>query len=185
MVNNRSFNFVFGDHLRLLFKQSGDIRLRVWGSLEFGEVEYVTLDGTIHSGGECVFAYEAFKLLDRRKSDELGRLSLWGFPSSLIRKIIDEGGYIHAFVNVYLVPNDENLMRVDKLELIASKGKEVEIKIGGLGEYRQAEIVVRSEDGEDEWFIGPDGELEYLGPMEREVERMPAWLKKAWLEYRW
>jgi hypothetical protein len=62
------------------------------------------------------------------------------------------------------------------------RGKEVEIVITGLGEYRRGRIKVKSQDGQDEWLIDPDGKLDYLGPEDKGVERMPIWLRKAWME---
>jgi hypothetical protein len=181
----RSFNFMMGDPLKQLFRESEDIRLRAWGASEFGEVDYITLDGNLQSGGECVFAYGVCGLLDRRKSDELGRLSLRGFPSSLIRKIIDEGKYVHLLVDAHMVPGEKGVRRVGGLDLVVLCWGELEILITGLGEYRQGRIRVKSQDGKDEWFIDPDGKLSYLGPEDKGAERMPIWLRKAWLECRW
>jgi hypothetical protein len=175
---------MLSDPLKQLFRESEDIRLRAWGASEFGEVDYITLDGKLRSGGECIFAYGAPRVLDRRKPDELGRLSLWGFPTSLIRKIIDEDQYIHLLVDAHMVPNEGGAMRVGDLDLVVLSGKEVEILIAGFGEYRRAKIRVRSQGGEDEWSIEPDGKLVYFGPEDKKVERMPLWLRKAWLEYR-
>jgi hypothetical protein len=181
----RSFDLMLSKPLRQLFEESEDIRLRAWGVAEFGEVDYITFDGSLHSGGECVFAYGASGILDRHKSDELGRLSLRGFPSSLIRKIAGEDRYVHMFVNAYMVPGERGEMRVGDLSLVVQSGKEVEIIITGLGEYRRGQIKVKSKDGEDKWLIEPDGELVYFGPKDKGAGRMPLWLRKAWLEYRW
>jgi hypothetical protein len=179
----RSFNLMLSNPLRQLFRESDDVRLRAWGVSEFGEVDYITFDGNLQSGGECVFAYGAPRLLDRRKLDELGRLSLWGFPSSLVRKIIDENKYVHLFINVHMVPGERSVMRVGELDFVILGWDEVEIIITGLGEYRQARIKVKSQDGRDEWFIEPDGKLVYFGPEDEGARRMPLWLRKAWLEY--
>ena len=178
----RSFDIMLSSPLKQLFQESEDIRLRAWGVSEFGEVDYITFDGRLRSGGECVFAYGACRVLDRRKSDELGRLSLRGFPSSLVRKIIDEDKYVHLLVDVHMVPGEKEAMRVGGLDLVVLSGKEVVILITGLGEYRQGRIKVRSHDGQDEWFIDPDDKLGYLGPENKGTERMPLWLRKAWLE---
>ena len=180
----RSFDLMLSSPLKQLFQESGDIRLRAWGASEFGEVDYITFDGNLRSGGECVFAYGACGVLDRRKSDELGRLSLRGFPCSLVRKIIDEDKYVHLFVDAHMVPGEKGVMRVGGLDLVVLSGKEVEIVITGLGEYRRGRIRVKPQDGEDEWFIDPDGKLGYLGPENKGAERMPLWLRKAWLECR-
>jgi hypothetical protein len=176
---------MLGDALRQLFRESEDVRLRAWGVAEFGEVDYITFDGNLRSGGECIFAYGASRVLDRHKSDELGRLSLRGLPSSLIRKIIGEYKYFHVFVYAYMVPGEKGAMRVGDLSLVVLGESEVEIIITGLGEYRRGQIKVKSKDGEDKWLIEPDGKLVYFGPEDKGVERMPLWLRKAWLEYRW
>jgi len=181
----RSFDLMLSNPLRQLFEESEDIRLRAWGASEFGEVEYITFDGNLRSGGECVIAYGGCRVLDRRKSDELGRLSLRGFPSSLVRKIIDEDKYVHLLVEAHIAPNEKGVMCVGGLDLVILSGKEVEIVITGLGEYRRGRIKVKSQDGQDEWFIDPDDKLDYLGPEDKGAERMPLWLRKAWLEYYW
>jgi hypothetical protein len=181
----RSFDLMLSNPLKQLFQESEDIRLRAWGVLEFGEVEYITFDGNLRSGGECVIAYGGCRVLDRCKSDELGRLSLRGFPSSLVRKIIDEDKYVHLLVDAHMVPGEKGAMRVGELDLVVLSGKEVEILITGLGEYRQGRIKIKSQDGKDEWFIDPDGKLSYLGPEDKGAERMPIWLRRAWLECRW
>jgi len=181
----RSFDLMLSKPLRQLFEESDDIRLRAWGIAEFGDIDYITFDGNLRSGGECVFAYGASGVLDRRKSDELGRLSLRGFPSSLICEIVGEDRYVHMFVNAYMVLGDKGAMRVGDLSLVVQSGKEAEIIITGLGEYRRGQIKVESKDGEDKWFIEPDGKLVYFGPEDKGVERMPLWLRKAWLEYHW
>ena len=180
----RRFDFMLGDVLRQLFRESEDIRLRAWGVSEFGEVDYITFDGNLRSGGECVIAYGGCGVLDRRKLDELGRLSLRGFPSSLVRKIIDEEKYVHLFVETHMVPDEKGTMRVGGLDFVILGWGEVEIVTKGFGEYRQARIRVKSPDGWDEWVIDPDGSLNYLGPEDKGMERMPTWLRKAWLEYR-
>jgi hypothetical protein len=180
----RSFDLMLSNPLKQLFQESEDIRLRAWGASEFGEVDYITFDGNLRSGGQCVIAHGACRVLDHRRSDELGRLSLWGFPSSLVRKIIDEDEYIHLLVDVYTVPGDKSVMRVGDLQLVVLGGKEVEIVITGLGEYRRARIKVKSQDGKDEWLIEPDGKLVYFGPEDEGAKRMPIWLRKAWLDWR-
>jgi hypothetical protein len=180
----RSFDLMLSNPLRQLFQESEDIRLRAWGVSEFGEVDYITFDGNLQSGGECVIAYGGCRVLDRRRPDELGRLSLRGFPSSLVRKIIDEDKYVHLLVDAHMVPDEKGVMRVGSLDLVILSGKEVEIVITGFGEYRQGRIKVKSQDGQDEWVIDPDGKLIYLGPEQRGAERMPLWLRKAWLEWR-
>jgi len=179
----RSFDLMLSNPLKQLFQESEDIRLRAWGVAEFGEVDYITFDGNLRSGGECVIAYGASRVLDRRNPDELGRLSLWGFPSSLVRKVIDEDKYVHLVVNVHKIPDEKGAMRVGGLDLVVLGWNEVEIVITGLGEYRQGRVKVKSQDGRDEWFIEPDGKLVYFGPEDKGAERMPLWLRKAWLEY--
>ena len=42
----RKFEFMLGDALRQLFRESEDIRLRAWGVSEFGEVDYITFEWT-------------------------------------------------------------------------------------------------------------------------------------------
>ncbi len=186
----RGFDLMLSNPLRQLFEESDDIRLRAWGIAEFGEIDYITFDGNLRSGGECILAYGASGVLDRRRSDELGRLSLRGFPSSLIRKIIGEDRYVHMFINAYMIPSEtsetgeKGAMRVGDLSLVVQSGKEVEIIITGLGEYRRGQIRVESKDDEDKWFIEPDGKLVYFGPEDKWAERMPLWLRKAWLEWR-
>ncbi len=180
----RGFDLMLSNPLRQLFEESDDIRLRAWGVAEFGEVDYITFDGNLRSGGECILAYGASGVLDRRRSDELGRLSLRGLPSSLIRRIIGEDRYVHMFVNAYMVPGEKGAMRVRDVSLVVLSGKEVEIIITGLGEYRTGQIKVESKDGEDKWLIEPDGKLVYFGPGDKGAERMPLWLRKAWLEWR-
>ncbi len=181
----RTFDLAASKTLRQLFEESNDIRLRAWGIAEFGEIDYITFDGNLRSGGECIFAYGASGVLDRRRSDELGRLSLRGFPSSLIRKIVGEDRYVHMFVNAYMVPGEKGAMRVGDLSLVVQSGKELKIVITGLGEYRRGQIEVESKDGEDKWLIEPDGNLLYFGPEDKGAERMPPWLRRAWLEWRW
>jgi len=184
-VIGHSVDFALSGPLRQFFQESKDIKLRAWGASESGGVDYITIDGKPQSGGECVFAYGACGVLDRCRSDELGRLSLRGFPSSLLRKIADEDKYIHLHVSVHMVPKESNVLRVGGLDFVILGWNEVEIAISGLGEYRLGRIKVKSPDGLDEWFIDPDGKLSYLGPENRGAERMPAWLRKAWLDCRW
>jgi hypothetical protein len=178
----KSFDFVLSNPLKQLFQESDDIRLRVWGSSEFGSVDYITFDGALQSGGECVIAYGRHGVLDRRNSDEVGRLSLRGFPSSIIRKLIEEHKYFTLHVGVYMNLDKEGAFRVESVELTILTWGEAQVIIRGLGEYRKADVKLKSKD---EWFIAPDGQMSYYGlHKDEEMVRMPIWLKKAWLEWR-
>jgi hypothetical protein len=179
---SRGFDFILSNPLKQLFQESDDVRLRAWGVSELGAVDYITFDGSLKSGGECVIAYGGYGVLDRRKSDEVGRLSLRGFPSSMIRKLIEEDKYFHLQVDVYMGSNEKGVLRVEGVWLTILSWGEVQVIITGLGEYRKAEVRLKSDDM---WFIAPDGQMSYYGlHKDEEAVRMPIWLKKAWLEWR-
>jgi hypothetical protein len=178
----RGFDLVLSDTHRQLFRESDDIRLRVWGVSELGSVDYITFDGTLQSGGECVIAHGRHGVLDRRGSDEVGRLSLRGFPSSIIRKLTEAEKYftLHVYVNMH--SDKEEVLRVGEVNLTIVVWGEARITIGGLGEYRKAEVKLGVDD---EWFIDPGGQMSYCGlHKDEEMARMPIWLKKAWWEWR-
>jgi hypothetical protein len=179
---SRSFDFMLSNPLKQLFQESDDVRLRVWGVSELGAVDYITFDGSLQGGGECVIAHGRHGVLDRRGSDEVGRLSLRGFPSSMIRKLIEEDKYFTLHVYVNMNHDKEGAFRVESVELTVLTWGEAQVIIRGLGEYRKADVKLKSNDS---WFIAPDGQMSYYGlHKDEEAARMPIWLKKAWLEWR-
>jgi hypothetical protein len=178
----RSFDLVLSNPLKQLFQESDDVRLRAWGVSELGSVDYITFDGVLQSGGECVIAYGGYGVLDHRESDEVGRLSLRGFPSSIIRKLIEEDKYFTLHVGVHMSLDEKGVLRVGGMELTILTWGEAQVIIRGLGEYRKADVKLKSNDS---WFIAPDGQMSYYGlHKDEEAARMPIWLKKAWLEWR-